>query len=305
MHRVGAAPVRSAKEEPTVTTEQTTRTTPEPAEGIADAALPRASADELGEQVREHYASAALAVLDQRAASCCGPAAADAADQTSASCCGPDPEADVASFGAGLYDAEDQAGLPDAAKLASLGCGNPTAVAELREGETVLDLGSGGGIDVLLSARRVGPTGRAIGLDMTDEMLELARRNAAEAGVDNVEFLAGTIEDVPLPDHSVDVVISNCVINLSTDKPRVFAELARVLRPGGRVGVSDIVAEDRLSSAERAERGSHVGCVAGALSVSEYRQHLADVGLTDVEVVLTHEVADGIHGAIVRARQAV
>jgi arsenite methyltransferase len=185
--------------------------------------------------------------------------------------------------------------------LASLGCGNPTAVAELREGERVLDLGSGGGIDVIISARRVGPTGRAFGLDMTDEMLELAVRNAAEAGVTNVEFVRGTIESVPLPSSTIDVVISNCVINLAADKAAVFREIARVLRPGGRVGVSDVVADDSLSPAERAERGSFVGCIAGALSFGEYRAGLAAVGLTDIEVAPTHAVADGLHAAIIRA----
>ena len=179
-------------------------------------------------------------------------------------------ESDAAKFGEALYDAEQRGELPDAATLASLGCGNPTAVAELREGETVLDLGSGGGIDVILSAKRVGPTGVAYGLDMTDEMLALAQRNAREAGVTNVHFLKGIIEQIPLPADSVDVVISNCVINLSTDKAAVLTEIARVLKPGGRVGVSDVVAEDRLRPEERAERGSYVGCIAGALSKSEY-----------------------------------
>ena len=205
------------------------------------------------------------------------------------------------SFGASLYDPLERAALPEAATLASLGCGNPIAVADLREGEVVLDLGSGGGIDVLLSARRVGPSGRAYGLDMTDEMLELATRNAAEAGATNVQFLRGQIEAIPLPSKSVDVVISNCVINLSTDKPAVIAETFRVLRPGGRVGVSDVVAEDRLDPAERAERGSYVGCVAGALSVGEYETLLRGAGFGEISVTFTHEVADGMHGAIVRA----
>ncbi|HET9249240.1 MAG TPA: methyltransferase domain-containing protein, partial [Actinomycetota bacterium] len=169
--------------------------------------------------------------------------------------------------------------------------------------ETVLDLGSGGGIDVLLSARRVGPTGFAYGLDMTDEMLELARRNAAEAGAENVGFLKGFIEQVPLPDASVDVVISNCVVNLSADKAKVFEEMRRVLRPGGRMGISDIVASDELSAAERAERGSLVGCIAGALSVSEFRSGLEEAGFVDVEIEPTHAVADGMHSAIVRARR--
>jgi arsenite methyltransferase len=191
--------------------------------------------------------------------------------------------------------------LPDPAVLASFGCGNPTAVADLREGETVLDLGSGGGIDVILSAKRVGPTGQAYGLDMTDEMLELARKNAADAGVDNVTFLKGLIEDVPLPDASVDVVISNCVINLSTEKSKVLTEIARVLRPGGRIGVSDVVAEDHRSPAQRGERGSYVGCIAGALSKSEYEAGLAEAGLVDVSVTYTNEVADGMHSAIIKA----
>ncbi|MGI5456457.1 arsenite methyltransferase [Streptomyces sp. CA-249302] len=184
---------------------------------------------------------------------------------------------------------------------ASLGCGNPTAVAELREGERVLDLGSGAGLDVLLSARRVGPTGKAYGLDMTDEMLELALANARKAGATNVEFLKGTIEAVPLPAGTVDVVISNCVINLSVDKPAVFAETYRVLRPGGRIGVSDIVADDTLTPGQRAERGDYVGCIAGALSFAEYREGLEAAGFTDVEVIPTHSVADGMHSATVRA----
>jgi ubiquinone/menaquinone biosynthesis C-methylase UbiE len=191
--------------------------------------------------------------------------------------------------------------LPDGAVLGSLGCGNPTAVAELREGDIILDLGSGGGIDVLLSARRVGPTGFVYGVDMTDEMLELARRNAAEAGATNVRFLKGEIERLPLPDDSVDVVISNCVINLSTDKASVHREMFRVLRAGGRVGITDVVAEDRLSTAERAERGSYVGCIAGALSKSEYEDGLRSVGFEDVTVRFTHRVADGMHSAVIQA----
>jgi SAM-dependent methyltransferase len=240
------------------------------------------------DEVRARYAEAARAASASRS---------DSAAQ--ASCCGPDGSATV--FGEILYADADRAALPDAAVLASLGCGNPTAVAELREGERVLDLGSGGGIDVILSARRVGPSGRAFGLDMTDEMLELAVRNASEAGVTNVEFVRGTIESVPLPSSTIDVVISNCVINLAADKAAVFREIARVLRPGGRVGVSDIVADDVLSPAERAERGSFAGCIAGALSFSEFRAGLAAVGLVDVEVVPTHAVADGLHAAIIRA----
>jgi SAM-dependent methyltransferase len=237
---------------------------------------------EVREQVREHYARAAR---EASSASGCG---------CGDGCCGPSAEV-------GLYPPETLREVPEAAALASLGCGNPTAVAELREGEVVLDLGSGGGIDVILSARRVGPSGTAYGLDMTDEMLELARRNAAEAGVGNVEFLRGYIEDVPLPDASVDVVISNCVINLSTDKFAVFAEIARVLRPGGRIGVSDIVASDELTDAQRAERGTWAGCIAGALSFAEYREHLERAGFADVRITPTHEEAEGIFGAIVRA----
>ena len=242
----------------------------------------------LREEVRRRYAEAALAV-DQGEGCGCG----------DLSCCAPGS----ADFGESLYTSEQRGELPDAAALASLGCGNPTAVAELREGETVLDLGSGGGIDVILSAKRVGPTGRAYGLDMTVEMLSLAMRNAAEAGVANAIFLEGVIEEVPLPAASVDVVISNCVINLSVDKPAVFAELGRVLRPGGRIGVSDVVAEDRLQPAERAKRGSYVGCVAGALAKGEYEAALEAAGFEDVAVEFTHEVADGMHGAIVKARK--
>ena len=206
-----------------------------------------------------------------------------------------------AKFGDILYDAEQRGELPEAATLASLGCGNPTAVAELRQGEVVLDLGSGGGIDVILSAKRVGPSGVAYGLDMTDEMLALARANAAEAGVMNVHFLKGMIEQIPLPADSVDDVISNCVINLSTDKGAVLTEIARVLRPGGRVGVSDVVADDDLTREQRSERGSYVGCIAGALSRSEYIAGLEAAGFEQVSVQFTHDVADGMHGAIVKA----
>src|SRR3954470_19799689 len=251
------------------------------------------TADELREEVRRRYAESARAVTDGSAGCGCG----------SGGCCD-DSEANAAGsekFGEALYDAEQRGELPETATLASLGCGNPTAVADLREGEVVLDLGSGGGIDVILSAKRVGSTGLAYGLDMTDEMLALARKNADEAGVKNAIFLKGIIEDVPLPADSVDVVISNCVINLSTDKAKVLTEIARVLKPGGRVGVSDVVAEDRLSPAERAERGSFVGCIAGALSQEEYVAGLEAVGFEQVEVDFTHQVADGIHGAIVKA----
>ncbi|MGH3065760.1 MAG: arsenite methyltransferase [Gaiellaceae bacterium] len=243
------------------------------------------------EHVRQRYAEAATSLSEGCGCGC---------DCESIGCCG---EEATTLFGEGLYPADVRVTLPESAVAASLGCGNPLAMVELHEGETVLDLGSGGGIDVLLSGQRVGATGTVYGLDMTDEMLELARRNAREAGVTNVHFLKGLIEEIPLADASVDVVISNCVVNLSPDKDRVLAEIARVLRPGGRIGISDVVAEDQLSRADRAERGSHVGCIAGALSVSEYREGLAAVGLADVEVEFTHGVADGMHGAIVRARK--
>jgi arsenite methyltransferase len=235
--------------------------------------------DTLREQVRARYAAAATKVTSGQGGCGCG----------------------QPGFGAELYAALDRDQLPDTALLASLGCGNPTAVADLREGETVLDLGSGGGIDVLLSARRVGPAGKAYGLDMTEEMLALARANAAEAGATNVEFLKGQIEAIPLPAETVDVVISNCVVNLSTDKPAVFAETFRVLKPGGRLGISDVVAEDRLSPADRAERGAWVGCVAGALSKAEYEAQLAAAGFADISVAFTHQVGDGLHSAIIKA----
>jgi arsenite methyltransferase len=263
------------------------------------------SEQDVREQVRQRYAAAALAVSADPAVKplalvdadgCCGPSAVD----STASCCGGGGEVDVA-FGSGLYSAAEQGELPADAIAASLGCGNPTAVADLRSGERVLDLGSGGGIDVLLSARRVGDTGFAYGVDMTDEMLDLARANAAKAGATNVEFLKGTIEDVPLPDGSVDVVISNCVINLSADKPAVIREMFRVLTPGGRIGVSDVVAEDDLMPDLRAERGSYVGCIAGALSKNEYLDGLAAVGFVNVTVTYTHEAVPGMHGAIVNA----
>ena len=249
------------------------------------------STTDVHEQVRERYAEAATGLSAVCGCGC---------DCESIGCCGEEP---TTVFGQGLYDAAERAGLPESAVTASLGCGNPVAVAELHEGETVLDLGSGGGIDVLLSARRVGPSGTVFGLDMTDEMLALAEENARKANATNVRFLKGLIEDIPLPDASVDVVISNCVVNLSPEKPAVLAEIVRVLRPGGRVGISDIVAEDRLSPEDRAARGSHVGCIAGALSESEYRDGLEAVGLADIEVEFTHRVADGMHGAIVRAHK--
>jgi SAM-dependent methyltransferase len=248
------------------------------------------TSDELREQVCRRYAETARALSESAQGSVCG----------GGECCA-EAGSDGESFVEAFYDGEQRAKLPDAAVLASLGCGNPTAVADLHEGEVVLDLGSGGGIDVILSAKRVGPTGVAYGLDMTDEMLALARQNARAAGVGNVHFLKGVIEQIPLPAKSVDVVISNCVINLSVDKAAVLTEIARVLKPGGRVGVSDIVAEDHLTGEDRAERGSYVGCIAGALSRSEYETGLEAAGFEDVSVEFTHQVADGMHGAIVKA----
>ena len=241
---------------------------------------------ELREAVRASYAAAATAATG---------------DET-ASCCGAQPVEIDENFGAALYTDTDRSDLPAEALAASLGCGNPTAVAELHRGERVLDLGSGGGIDVLVSARRVGPTGKAYGLDMTEEMLALALSNARRAGATNVEFLKGSIEDVPLPAGTIDVVISNCVINLSVDKPAVFTEIARVLVPGGRIGMSDIVADDELSPEQRAERGTYVGCVAGALTRAEYRSGLRSAGFTDIDIAPTHPVADGMYAAIIRAR---
>ena len=239
---------------------------------------PAMTTETIHETVRQHYADAA--VRASQGTSCCS-----------------DPE----TIGANLYSALERDALPDAAVLASLGCGNPTAVADLHPGERVLDLGSGGGIDVLLSAKRVGPTGRAFGVDMTDEMLALAQHNAAEAGATNVEFLKGHIEAIPLPAESIDVVISNCVVNLAADKAAVFAEIARVLRPGGRIGISDIVAEDSLTPAQREERGSFAGCIAGALSVTEFREGLQAVGLIDVSITPSHTVVEGMISAIIKA----
>ena len=254
-----------------------------------------AELDQIRNVVRERYAGAARSVGAGKPG-CCGP--------SESSCgCGTDvPDAcGDAGFGSRLYSSEERDALPDAAELASLGCGNPTAVAELHEGEDVLDLGSGGGIDVLLSARRVGPAGRAYGLDMTDEMLELARRNRQEAGIANAEFLRGTIEEVPLPDDSIDVVISNCVINLSGDKPAVFREAARVLRPGGRFAVSDVVADDDMDEATRRDMEQWTGCIAGALTREDFERELRAAGFEGVEVTETHRVHDQAVSAIIRA----
>jgi SAM-dependent methyltransferase len=238
--------------------------------------------DDVRETVREKYGQAAQRVLDGRGSSCCDPITAN------------------------LYDARDTAGLPEHAVLASLGCGNPIALAELHEGEVVLDLGSGGGIDVLLSARRVGATGKAYGLDMTDEMLALARENQRKAAVTNVEFLKGEIEHIPLPDASVDVIISNCVINLSVDKGQVLREAYRVLQPGGRFAVSDVVVRGELPATTRRDMELWVGCVAGALEEGEYRRLLADAGFEGIGVEPTrvYEIADGrVMSAFVRARK--
>jgi SAM-dependent methyltransferase len=242
---------------------------------------------ELREIVRERYAAAAVDA-GSRDASCC-------ANDTVIT------EEQRAVFGSNLYEEGDRSELPEAAQLASLGCGNPTAVADLEEGQTVLDLGSGGGIDVLLSARRVGPTGKAFGLDMTDEMLELARSNQKEAGVENVEFLKGEIEAVPLPDDSVDVVISNCVINLSGDKARVLREAARVLRPGGSFAVSDVIADPDMTEETRADMREWTGCIAGALTREEFESNLAAAGFEDIQIEATHRVHDQAESAIIRA----
>jgi arsenite methyltransferase len=240
---------------------------------------------DIRERVRDRYAAAATVFADGTASGCCGGSAAEAG-------CGP---------GVATTEADS---VPKAAAEASLGCGVPTAVADLREGETVLDLGSGAGADVLISAQRVGVSGKAIGLDMTDEMLDLARSNAAEAGVANVEFVRGFIEDIPLADASVDVVISNCVINLAADKRKVLAEAARVLRPGGRLAVSDIVADPDMDPATRADMQQWTGCIAGALTRSDFERALADAGLTDVEIRETHRVHEHAASALIRARRA-
>ena len=262
--------------------------------------------DMIREAVRERYAAAArqAETADGEAASCCGPVGcAPCGCAPTASAALQENERDV--FGAELYALDERDGLPNRAVLASLGCGNPTAVAALHEGETVLDLGSGGGIDLLLSARRVGPSGKAYGLDMTEEMLQLARRNAREAGARNVEFLKGEMEAIPLPDASVDVVISNCVVNLSADKPRVMREVARVLRPGGRVGISDVVADASMNEATRGDMQQWTGCIAGALTSEEYERHLAAAGLEDIQVRETHRVHEAAGSAIIRARKPV
>ena len=255
-----------------------------------------AELSEIRETVRERYANAAKAVTDTDQSGCgCGPGG----------CGGPGGLTDKSGthvFGSTLYDHGDAQAAPAAAVEASLGCGVPTAVADLHAGETVLDLGSGAGADVLISAQRVGPTGRAIGLDMTDEMLELARANAREAGAGNVEFLRGHIEEVPLPDASVDVVISNCVINLSGDKAAVLREAARVLRPGGRFAVTDVIADEDMDEPTRADMAAWTGCVAGALTEREFAAALEAAGFVEVEIRPTHRVHERAASAIVRAR---
>lgn len=246
------------------------------------------SESDIREKVRERYADAARsAESDCRSTDCCGPETPAAFD--------------TGDFGTWLYKKEQLDGIPDGAALAALGCGNPTAVADLHLGETVLDLGSGAGIDVLLSAKRVGPSGFAYGIDMTDEMLDLARKHQSEAGATNVEFRKGVIEEIPIDDAAVDVIISNCVINLSSDKTAVFAEMYRILKPGGRIGVADVVAENSLSEAGRLERGTWVGCVAGALSFSEYESGLRAAGFDDISIEATHSVTDQMHSAIIKA----
>jgi arsenite methyltransferase len=245
------------------------------------------AATDIREQVRERYAAAALQVTTtDPGAGCCAPSDTFGGSEV---------------FGAALYAMGDRDQVPDTAALASLGCGNPTAVADLHEGETVLDLGSGGGIDVLLSAKRVGPTGLAYGLDMTDEMLALARENQAKAGIDNVQWLRGHIEQIPLPAESVDVVISNCVINLSGDKAQVLREVARVLRPGGRFAVSDVIADPNMDDATRQDMQAYTGCIAGALTRPEFETYLADAGLANVEIKETHRVHQYAGSAIIRA----
>jgi arsenite methyltransferase len=250
-----------------------------------------ADTDELRKRVRSRYAAAARSAAGSASAACCGEEVR-LLDAKGAQV-----------FGGALYSEANAADAPEGALAASLGCGVPTAVAELREGETVLDLGSGGGADALISARRVGPAGKVIGLDMTEEMLALARANALAAGIENVEFIEGEIEDIPLPDASVDVVISNCVINLSGDKQRVLREAARVLKPGGRFAVSDVIADLDMDEATRADMGAWTGCVAGALTREQFLAALGAAGFSDIEINESHRVHEHAAAAIVRARK--
>jgi SAM-dependent methyltransferase len=264
-------------------------------DGCGCSAGQETGAGDVQDAVRERYAAAARSVAETRPSN----------EAVTASCgCGPRDLEQLKgeAFGEKLYSSEERGTLPDAAQLASLGCGNPTAVADLGDGETVLDLGSGGGIDVLLSARRVGPAGKAYGLDMTDEMLELARANQREAGIENAEFLKGTIEAIPLADDSVDVIISNCVINLSGDKPAVLREAARVLRPGGRFAVTDVIADLDMDEETKADMAQWTGCIAGALTKPDFERELAGAGFTGVEIRETHRVHDHAGSAIVRAQ---
>ena len=258
---------------------------------------------DIRDSVRERYAAAAKAAATQEGSCGCGSASAES------TCCGTEvaltDRAGNQVFGGTLYREADSEGAPATAVQASLGCGVPTAVADLHEGETVLDLGSGGGADVLISARRVGPSGKAIGLDMTDEMMELARANAREAGVTNVEFVKGYIEELPLRDASVDVIISNCVINLSADKQRVVREAARVLRPGGRFAVSDVIADEDMDDETRRDMAAWTGCIAGALTRREFAEALDAAGLEDIEIRETHRVHEHATSAIIRARKPV
>jgi SAM-dependent methyltransferase len=256
---------------------------------------------DIRDSVRERYAAAAKAAAGDEGSCGCGATTAES------SCCGSEvaltDESGNQVFGGALYTETDVVGAPDSAVQASLGCGVPTAVADLHEGETVLDLGSGAGADVLISARRVAPSGKAIGLDMTDEMLELARANARDAGVANVEFVKGYIEELPLRDASVDVIISNCVINLSADKQRVIGEAARVLRPGGRFAVSDVIADEDMDEQTRRDMAAWTGCIAGALTRREFEEALTAAGLEGVEIQATHRVHEHAASAIIRARK--
>jgi arsenite methyltransferase len=257
---------------------------------------------DIREAVREKYAHAAEAAAR-------GEFRLARAPVSKSGCCGSDrlygcsPADQTGVFGSALYDEARREQLPEDAVEASLGCGVPTAVSDLADGETVLDLGSGAGADVLISARRVAPSGKAIGLDMTDEMLDLARANAARAGIENLEFLKGYIEQIPLGDSTVDVVISNCVINLSAEKPKVIAEAARVLKPGGRLAVSDVIADPGMDDATKADMSAWTGCIAGALTEAEFRAALTEAGLDDIEISETHRVHEHASAAIIRARK--
>jgi SAM-dependent methyltransferase len=247
--------------------------------------------------LKTHYGAKARAVAEAR------PSATGGGCSTGGDCCGPTAVEESEVFGAGQYAPTDLEELPAEAVAGSIGCANPVALARLEPGEDVLDLGSGGGIDVLLSARRVGPTGRVYGVDMTAEMLALARENQARTGITNVEFLEGRIEAVPLPDASVDVVLSNCVINLSVDKPAVIAEAHRVLRAGGRLAVADVVADQDPGDDAPVDDAEWAACIAGAVGRDRYRSQLSDAGFTDIEIVDSHVVADGYWSVFVRARR--